>query len=32
VNPDEERRLARPEVIDRLARAIADGAHACQLP
>ena len=32
VNPDEERRLARPEVIDRLARAIADGAHACQQP
>jgi N-acetylmuramoyl-L-alanine amidase len=32
VNPDEERRLARPEVIDRLARAIANGAHACQQP
>lgn len=31
VNPDEERRLARPEVIERVARAIAQGAHACQL-
>jgi N-acetylmuramoyl-L-alanine amidase len=32
VNPDEERRLARAEVIDGLARAIANGAHACQQP
>ena len=30
VNPDEEARLARPETIQRLARAIADGTHACQ--
>ncbi|WP_454675676.1 N-acetylmuramoyl-L-alanine amidase family protein [Achromobacter pestifer] len=32
VNPDEERRLARPEVIKRVAQAIAGGAHACQQP
>ncbi|MBB1598275.1 cell wall hydrolase [Achromobacter sp. UMC46] len=30
VNPDEERRLARPEVIKRLAQAIANGARDCQ--
>lgn len=32
VNPDEERRLARPEVVKRVAQAIANGAHACQQP
>jgi len=32
VNPDEERRLARPEVIQRAALAIARGARACQQP
>lgn len=30
VNPDEERRLARPDIIHRLAWAMARGAHACQ--
>jgi len=30
VNPDEEARLAKPETIQRLARAIADGVQACQ--
>ena len=30
VNPDEERRLARPYIIHRLAQAMARGAHACQ--
>ena len=32
VNPDEERRLARPDVIKRVAQAIARGARACQHP
>jgi len=32
VNPDEERRLARPEVVKRVAQAIANGVHACQQP
>jgi len=30
VNPDEEARLARPDTIQRVAQAIADGTHACQ--
>lgn len=31
-NPDEARRLAVAETVDRLASAIADGVHACQTP
>ncbi|MEC5384962.1 N-acetylmuramoyl-L-alanine amidase [Uliginosibacterium sp. H3] len=31
-NPDEARRLAAAETVDRLARAIAEGLHACQNP
>lgn len=30
VNPDEEARLGKPETVQRLARAIADGVQACQ--
>lgn len=29
VNPDDEARVARPDTIERMARAIADGVHAC---
>lgn len=32
VNPDEERRLARPDVIKRMAQAIASGVRACLQP
>ena len=29
VNPDDEARVARPDTIERMARAISDGVHAC---